>query len=368
MTTPDEPQSSAEAPECTLEELFDRFFKQRPEAHQEVDRGRLQNLATFEQEHFKDFYQPNVLSDTRRVLNERLSAFGSRVQPPHGPATLHFDFIDSSESNGTSFYLEGKYFLGITSQTLLDFDRASIALTGRGSVRDLLRVPIDPPAMWALISALLTLQIQFIAFHELGHIVHNHTHARTFHKEYRLTPMENLLLLYPDQDAKQANEWMADRHSVRMLMQNLISTEAGVRFKSLIKSELPADECVQWLLLLAIGSAFFFGPSERFHLPLVRKRDHPFDLARLNIIMRSIFEWAEEKNREDIKSWASDTSNFEWATSCIRDSAQNADRANEWRAQGEFLRTKEGRDYLDVIYKEDGVITRAVEESWWKVS
>lgn len=368
MTTEDDMQSSPGTPEVTLEELFDRFFKQRPESHQRVESGRLQDLTAFEQEHFKDLYQPNVLSDTRKLLNKRLSALGKRVQPPHGPATLHFDFVESSVSNGMSFSLEGKYFVGITSQMLLDFDRASVALTGRGAVRNLLAMPDEPRAMWALISALLSLQIQFIAFHELGHIVHNHTDARSFRREYKLTPMDELLLLYPDQDAQQAKEWLADRHALRMLLQNLLSTSSGLNFKSQISSELPTDECVLWLLLVAIGSVFFFGPSERFHLPLVRKRDHPFGLARLNIIMRSIFEWAEANNREDTKAWASDTSNFEWATSCIRDAAQDADRVNEWLAQGEFLRSAKGRDYLDVIYKEDGVITPAVEESWWKVS
>ena len=83
--------------------------------------------------------------------------------------------------------------------------------------------------------------------------------------------------------------------------------------------------------------------------------------------MRSIFEWAEANNREEIRTWASSTSNFEWATSCIRYAAQDTDKINEWLAQGEFLRSAEGRDYLDVIYKEDGVITPVVEESWWKV-
>ena len=207
---------------------------------------------------------------------------GKRVQPPHGPVTLHFDFVDSSVSNGMTFSLEGKYFVGITSQMLLDFDRASIALTGSGAVRNLLNMPDEPPAMWALISALLVLQIQFIVFHELGHIVHNHAGARSFRKEYKPTPMENLLLLFPHQDATQAREWLADRHAVRMLLQNFISTTPGLNFKSQIKSALSPDECVLWLLLLAIASVFFFGPSERFHLPLVRKRDHPFDLARLN--------------------------------------------------------------------------------------
>jgi len=47
--------------------------------------------------------------------------------------------------------------------------------------------------------------------------------------------------------------------------------------------------------------------SERFHLPLARKRDHPFDLARLNIVMRSIVEWGESVRRADIAEWASST-------------------------------------------------------------
>ena len=159
MSNEDDRASSASVPSLTLEELFDRFFKQRPESHQRFERGRLQDLTAFEQKYFKDFYQPNVLNDTRKLLNERLSAWGKRVQPPHGPVTLYFDFVESSLSNGMSFSLEGKYFVGITSQMLLDFDRAIVALTGRGAVRNLVKMPDLPQAMWALISALLSLQI-----------------------------------------------------------------------------------------------------------------------------------------------------------------------------------------------------------------
>jgi hypothetical protein len=231
MTNAGDMESSAATQEATLEELFDRFFEQSPESHQRIEKGRLQDLSAFELQHFKDFYPPNILSDTRRLLNERLHLLGERIQPPHGPATLRLDFVDSSSSNRMTFSLEGKYFIGITSRMLLDFDRASVALTGRGAVRNLLIVPDEPRAIWALISAFLALQIQFI-------------------KEYKLTAaMENLLLHYPNQDAEQAKEWLADRYAVRMLLQNLISTTTGFNMQSQIKSSLPQEEYVLWLLL-----------------------------------------------------------------------------------------------------------------------
>jgi hypothetical protein len=367
MTSEEAQQSSTADQERTLEEIFDSFFKARPTEHQQIEKGRLQDLPGFEQQHFKDFYQPTVLSDTRAVLNGMLSAFGKRVEPPHGPATIHFDFVDSSHGNGMTFSLEDKYFIGITSRMLLDFDRASTALTGRAAVRDLLETPIDPQAVWALISVLFALHLQFIVFHELGHIVHDHTDARNFRKEYKLTPMESLLLHYPNQDAVQSKEWLADRHAVRMLLQNLIGTPRADNMRSLIKSSLSAAECVLRLLTLAIAAVFFFGPSDRFYLPLVRKRPYPCDLARLNIVMRSIVEWAEANDRQEVKTWASDTSNFEWITSCIRDAEQNPQKVEEWIAQGAFLNSTEGREYLDVIYQKDGVITPAVEERWWKL-
>lgn len=367
MTSQEAQQFPMPEQEHTLEEIFDSFFKTRPAEHQQIEKGRLQDLSDFEQQHFKDFYQPNVLVDARVVLNGMLSEFGKRVEPPHGPATIHFDFVDSSQADGMTFSLEGKYFIGITSRMLLDFDRASTTLTGRAAVRDLLEMPIDPRAMWALISALFAVQLQFIAFHELGHIVHDHADARYSRKEFKLTPMENLLLHYPNQDAVQSREWLADRHAVRMLLQNLIGKPRADNMRSMIKSSLAPDECVLRLLTLAIAAVFFFSPSDRFYLPLVRKRPYPCDLARLNIVMRSIVEWAEANDRQGVKIWASDTSNFEWITSCIRDAEQNPLKVEEWIAQGAFLNSSEGREYLDLIYKKDGVITPAVEESWWKV-
>jgi TIR domain len=160
---------------------------------------------------------------------------------------------------------------------------------------------------------------------------------------------------------------LADRYAVRMLLHDLISTESGAHIARQIRSMLPQDECILWLLLLSIGSVFFFGPSEPFHLPLVRKRDHPTDLARMNIVMRSIVEWGEAKQRSDIKEWASSTKNFEWVAACIQDAAKSNDRRDDWIAQGEFLRSDAGRDYLDILYKDGGVITQEIVESWWKV-
>lgn len=52
---------------------------------------------------------------------------------------------------------------------------------------------------------------------------------------------------------------------------------------------------------------------------------------------------------------------------CIRGAEQNPQKVEEWIAQGAFLNSSQGREYLDVIYKKDGVITPAVEEGWWKL-
>lgn len=350
-----------------IESLFDEFFKRRPVSEGSVNKGRLENLRAFEQQHFHTLYQPNVLAGTKAQINARLEKYGKLIQPPHGPVTIHLNFVDSTISNGMTFVHDGIYFVGITSQMLLDFEKACVALAGRAAVRDLLAVPISPEAVQALCTAFLVLQLQFIVFHEIGHIFHAHRDACAFREEYRLTSMDKLLLLYPDQDLAQAKEWLADRYAVRMLLQDLISTGSGANMHRMIRSMLPQDECFLWLIVLAIGSVFFFGPSERFHLPLVRKRDHPADLARMNIVLRSIVEWGQASLRPDIEVWASSTKNFEWVTACIQDAAQSDDRRDDWIAQGEYLRSDAGRDYLDVLYKRDGVVTPEMVESWWKV-
>jgi hypothetical protein len=194
-----------------LENLFDEFFKLRPESEQRVNKGRLEDLRAFEQSHFHTLYQSNVLSETKAQINARLRKYGKSIQPPHGPAMIHLDFIDSTVSNGTTFVHGGVHFVGITSQMLLDFEKACASLTGRASVHDLLVVEPRAESIQALCTALLVLQLQFIVFHELGHIFHGHRDARSFREEYRLTSMEKLLLLYPNQDLPQANEWLADR-------------------------------------------------------------------------------------------------------------------------------------------------------------
>jgi hypothetical protein len=99
----------------------------------------------------------------------------------------------------------------------------------------------------------------------------------------------------------------------------------------------------------------------------VRKRDHPADLARMNIVMRSVVEWAQSNQRPDLEARASSTQNFEWITAYIQDAAQSEDRRTDWLEQGKYLKSDAGREYPDILYKEDGVLTAEVVENWWKV-
>ena len=202
-----------------LEELFDSFFKERPVSEQTFYRGRLTALSDFENEHFHTLYEPAVLTNVRARINGRLRRYGKLIEPPHGPAIIHFDYIEGTISNGVTFVKEGYYFIGVTSQMLLDFEKASSSLTGRAAVRDLLVAPIDASVTRALCNAFFAIQLQFTVFHELGHIFHAHLDARSFREEYRLSSREKLLLLWPDQDVEQAKEFLADRYAVRMLLE-----------------------------------------------------------------------------------------------------------------------------------------------------
>jgi len=368
----DKPSRASDTPKiATLESQFDDFFKSRPASHQEIEKGRLEDTKTFQDQHFSQFYQADVLVETKQVVNSMLSAFGKRVEPPFGPATIYFDFVDSIAPNGMTFTQEGNYFIGITTRLLLDFDSADIALAGSGAVRDLIALPDPreaPRATWALITALFALQLQFTVFHELGHIVHGDKDARKFRKEFVPTANEALLVHFPPQEAEQAKEYLADRHAVRMLLENYLSKPRGRAIVDSIESTLAEEECLLRLIVLSIAAVFFFGPSNRFYLPIVRQRPYPCDLARLNIVMRSIVEWAETKNLPTVRAWAHDSNNFELITSRLRQAVDNPEKVDEWLAQGDYLRSESGSHYLDVIYRDGGVITPKVEENWWKIT
>ena len=364
-------QASDTQKTATLKSQFDDFFKSRPAKHQDIEKGRLEDLNRFQSEHFSHFYQPNVLVETKQIVNGMLSAFAKRVEPPHGPATIYFDFVDSIAPNGMTFTQEGNYFIGITTRLLLDFDSANLALAGSGAVRDLLATPDPrkaPHATWALITAFLALQLQFTVFHELGHMVHGDRDARKFRKEFVPTANEALLIHFPPQEAEQAKEYLADRHAVRMLLENYLNKTRGRAIVDSIESTLAEEECLLRLIILSIAAVFFFGPSDRFHLPIVRQRPYPCDLARLNIVMRSIVEWAESKNLPTVRAWAHDPCNFELITSRLRQAVDNPEKVDEWLAQGDYLHSEAGSHYLDVIYRDGGVITPKTEENWWRIT
>jgi hypothetical protein len=126
----------------SLEATFDEALKLRSEAEQRINKGRLEDLHAFETQHFHSFYQPNVLSETKAQINKRLRQYGSLIQPPHGPVTIFLDFVDSHLSNGMTFVQDGKYFIGVSSQMLLDFDRACVALAGNTAQRRCTSSPV----------------------------------------------------------------------------------------------------------------------------------------------------------------------------------------------------------------------------------
>src|ERR1700689_2989842 len=82
-----------------VEAIFDEFFKRRPESEQSVNKGRLENLRAFEQQHFQTLYQPNVLTETKSQINAWFKKYGKLIRPPHGPVIIHLDFVDSTASN-----------------------------------------------------------------------------------------------------------------------------------------------------------------------------------------------------------------------------------------------------------------------------
>ena len=59
--------------------------------------------------------------------------------------------------------------------------------------------------------------------------------------------------------------------------------------------------------------------------------------------------------------------NFEWVTACIQDAASMDAKREDWIAQGHYLKTDAGRDYMDIIYDDQGVVTQEMVETWWKV-
>lgn len=340
------------------EVVFHRYLTRLPAYRREVYRGR-SDLSKFPKQELVPVFE--AIKDE---INALWREHAARIQSPDGEVRLHLDYIDSNDVNAITFYDEGIHFVGITEEMLLHFTRACEALWRLNSIGDLLLIKTDDEARDFLFQAILLIQLQYIAYHELGHLFHGHVDSTALSEEFSPAAAGDLPMSQKLWD--QAHEVEADGYAVHLLLNNLVSLTNGGPIHGRLRSKLNMEDCILTLFLVSVGSLFFFLRPKAFNEKEARKADHPFSLARMNVVLYDLTGWCETK-RPDLVEWASQDK-FQRIMSCVAQAAPNPDQARSWALQGDFLRSGQGSQYLSDLYAERAKVRAEMSQRKWTLA
>jgi hypothetical protein len=319
--------------------IFHGYFSRLPDYLREVYRGRLK-MSDFEIQELADAFE-----SIRQEINSRWESHAHRIVAPSGQVKLHLDYIDSRDLNAITFNDEGISFVGITGRMLVHIARTSEAMWRLNPLAELLGIELSKEVRDFLFQAVLLMQLQFLSSHELGHLFHGHIDPKAFREEFGADATG---ALPGDRLKDQAGEVDADGYGVHSLLDNLVTTENGKFIHTRLESKLSQEDCILTLFLLSVGILFFFLRPRAFRASNVRESEHPFALARMNVVLYDLIGWCE-LNRPGLEEWAS-LERFQRIMACVNAAANNPEKLQAWQQQGEFLRSADGKKYLEDLY------------------
>jgi len=85
----------------------------------------------------------------------------------------------------------------------------------------------------------------------------------------------------------------------------------------------------------------------------------------MNVVLYDLIGWCR-LNRPGLEKWAS-LETFQRLMACVQAAAENPERQQAWVLQGEFLRSAEGKQYLDDLYAERGKLRAEMSSRQWKL-
>jgi hypothetical protein len=304
----------------------------------------------------------DAIEGIRNEINSRWKLQAKRIVAPAGQINLHLDYIESTSANALTFGRGATYFVGITDKMLVRFARSAEAFWKLNDLSDLLKIEWTTENRDFLFQVTFMIELQFISSHELGHLFHGHLDQRLFREEF--TEIQDILNSF-DRLPDQAREVEADGYAVHTMLDNLIAGESGPFIHRKLGSTLPMADCVLTMFLLSVAGSFFFLDVPDFDKSKVRKGTHPFDLARMNVVLRDLIGWCS-LNRPELQSWASHR-RFRHIMTCVQQAAANSTQSEIWNRQSEFLESTEGQPYLDELYAAQETLRSNMEPYQWKL-
>jgi hypothetical protein len=150
-----------------------------------------------------------------------------------------------------------------------------------------------------------------------------------------------------------------------MLLDNLVSGESGAQIHAHLGSTLEQGDCILRLFLLSVGAFFFSLTPMKFNKTTVREATHPFFLARMNVVMYDLNGWCELR-RPELGNWGT-PDKFQEIMGYVQQAVDNDDFASAWSQQSDFLKSSEGKQYLDDLYAAQRRLREQMSTRKWEL-
>jgi len=217
-------------------------------------------------------------------------------------------------------------------------------LIRRQSLFDLLGIEMSCQKQETLGSALLTLQMQVVSTHELGHIFHGHCQETAL-----FTPRIDSEVADStgnDTFRAQAMEMDADGYVPHMLLSNLFNGGAGDSLVEKLHPSISKDDLIMILLTASACGLFYLWGPRTFDPSAIESYEHPPVLARLNVMLTDQTGWCA-KNAPHLVSWAT-LDKFREIMDILVETSPVL--RGVWDQQSVFVDSADGRQYVERLY------------------
>jgi hypothetical protein len=280
----------------------------------------------------------------RDELNSRFSSNIMKVDPPPGMTRIHLEYLRSVEKAAMAFYGDDVAFIAITDQLTYHICHTTEMLIGQHSMFDLLGVEMSSQKQETLGSALLTLQMQIVSTHELGHIFHGHCQETALFTPRMDSDKDESI--HDDAFRAQAMEVDADGYVPHMLLSNLFSGGPGDSLVEKLRPSISKDDLIMTLLTASACGLFYLWGPRRFDPSVIKSYEHPPVLARLNVMLTDQTGWCA-KNAPHLADWAT-LEKFRTIMDVLVEASPEL--RGVWDEQSIFLDSADGRRYVEQLY------------------
>lgn len=285
-------------------------------------------------------YKRQLFQDTYDLINVKFQQQGERLG-----RKLHFDFIDSDNSNALAFRAHDFAMVGAT-RGLVDH---LVLFSGRlsGKSRFVIACGLENSAVLGsdkFAVLLFSLTLQFLASHELGHHLHGHVDFGAasgtpfFHEFIDATAAQNNIDL-------QAMEIDADAYAVALQLSNMFQEQKAdiARGLGISVSEVP-NRTILALFLATVICFLHSNPQTKYPGDSIHSLRHPPRVIRLNYIIGNIQRWCSE-NLPELGRWP-EQKEFQNIAQIVVESSGVAAKGMSWSEEDRFIISELGKRHI----------------------